>query len=291
MMRHATARGRAARGSSLVELLVALPIMGIVGTLAVMLLLAAGRQARRNDALNAAVRELRHAAVVAGAELRPLQPLDLIAWTDTSVEFEALVGTGIACGNRARTAWVDLMPPDEPHPTATRWIAPLQDGDRLTLHMGSGAPPEPPMVWQTFATGTTGGGACTPPLAPAVGVGTRVALDDSLPRGVAEGTPARITRRTRYHLYRAGDGQWYLGRNTRGRALWDVTQPVAGPFRSATGGGLRIRVVDSIGSALPAGPSAAAAAIRLELRAPRDAVAATSDSTFVAIAIRGRPDE
>lgn len=289
-MRHAGQLMRTRRGSSLVELLVALPIMGIVGTLAVVLLLAAGRQARRNDALNAAVRELRHAAVVAGAELRPLQPLDLIAWTDTSVEFESLVGTGIACGSRARSAWVDLLPPDEPHPAAARWIAPLQDGDRVTMHLGTSKPPEPPVAWQTHATGLPAGGGCTPPLALAAGIGARVALDDSLPAPVAEGTPVRITRRTRYHLYRAGDAKWYLGRGTRGRSLWDVTQPVAGPFRSAAGGGLRIRVVDSAGSAILGGPSPAAAALRLELRAPRDAAGVSWDSTFVAIALRGRPD-
>jgi len=279
-------------GSTLVELLVALPIMGIVGTLAVVLLLAAQRQARRGDDTNRTMRELRHASAVAGAELRPLRPADLVTWSDTSIEFNTLVGSGVACATRSVGAHIDLLPTDDGDAAGTRWVMPMQDGDGITAWLAAEPSPGLPVVeWVSVAIATAPTVSCASSAAyTGSGTGVRVAVEDSLRRQIAEGSPVRITRRTRHRLYRAGDNLWYIGRSTRSRTGWDVNQPIAGPFASAALRGLRYTVIDSAGAPLPLGTTVGAAAVRIELRAPRSPGSADRDSLFVAIALRGRGD-
>ena len=276
-------------GSTLVELLAALPIIGIVGALALILLIATERQARRSDATDSAVRELRHAAVILGAELRPLRPVDLVAWSDTSLEFQALVAIGIACDVRSSATSINLLPVADADPLDTHLVMPVQDGDRVRAMLAPGTVAGAPQPWETRVSSVSTSAACPGSmLRVSAGAGLQVALDDVRPAQVAEGSPVRITRRTRYNLYRAGDGLWYLGRTSRGRTIWDGVQPVAGPFTSAASRGLRITVRDSAGNALVAGPTPLAATVHVELRAARLGAITAADSSFVAVALRAR---
>lgn len=291
-MTRISARVRA--GITLVELLVALPIMGIVGLIAVLLLIAAERQARRADAVGGSMRELRHAAVIIGSDLRPLRPADLVAWTDTSLDFDATIGVGTACDVRGVGPQVNVLPAAAPNastdPAGMRWIAPAQDGDLLTVWLAA-APPLAPTPWRSLVRDAITSNACAGSLLRSNGAAAvRLLLDDPLPSQIAEGTPVRLTRRTRLHHYRASDGFWYLGRRTRGRAVWDVTQPVAGPFASAALRGLRFAVADSMGSVLLVPGAVPPAAVRIELRAPRTGFTGMLDSTFAAVSLRGRDE-
>ncbi len=286
-----TPRPQMRSGSTLIELLAALPVMGLVGALALLMLIAAQRQARRADSSEAAVRELRHASVILGAELRPLRSQDLVAWSDTSLELQSLVAMGIACDVRAVGASINLLPANDADPMNTHLIMPVQDGDRVRAMLAPGSASGPPQPWETLTTSMTPSNACASSvLRSSPGAAMLLALDASPPRSIAEGTSVRITRRTRYHLYRASDGLWYLGRTSRGRSVWDGVQPVAGPFTSAASRGVRFTVRDSAGRVLSAGPSPLAASVQVELRAARLGTAAAADSGFAAIALRARDD-
>ncbi len=282
---------RARHGSTLVELLAALPIIGIVGTLALLLLIATQRQARRSDTADAAVRELRHAGVILGAELRPLRAADVIAWSDTSFEFQALVGTGIACGTRTPGASVHVLPAGDVDPLETRWVMPLQDGDRVRVMLASTTIAGEAIAWEALARTVASSTGCAGSMLLATGGSAlQIALDAPPPSSIAEGTPVRITRRTRYHLYRAGDGFWYLGRASRGRSVWEGVQPVAGPFTSASSHGVRFTARDTAGTVLATGSTSAVVSVHVELRAARIGVSTAADSSFIAIALRAHDD-
>lgn len=281
-----TARcGIAPRGSALVELLIALPLVALLGALGIALLLAAHRQGSGTDARLGATRELRHAAAALTADLRPLGRNDLVAWTDTSIEFDATIATGVACATRYTRTAVHLVAHDAPSLAAAATTAPPQAGDALTVSLtGPAGRSGPPAT--TTITDVGGSAACA--TSPTAHGGPALRLDVApLPTTVAEGTPARVTRRTRYSLYRASDGAWFLGRRSRFGMTWETVQPVAGPLHAPGARGLRVAVRDSAGVTV-ASPGTAAL-LTIAMRAPRPdrrRGAGGDDSTSVTVALR-----
>jgi hypothetical protein len=76
-----------------------------------------------------------------------------------------------------------------------------------------------------------------------------VAGNDTVPRAA----PVRVTRQTRYLVYRAGDGTWQIGMREWSDVLgrFGSSEPVAGPFlRLAAGARTGFRYFDSDGAAL-----------------------------------------
>jgi type II secretory pathway pseudopilin PulG len=279
-------------GTTLVELLVAIPVLAIVGAIAVAVLLAAHRQARATDGRQGNARELRHGGMVMAAELRPLQPADLVAWSDTSIEFNSLVGTGIACDTRGARRAIDMLPTAGGDPLRTAWITPPEPGDALMLWIAAPSPADSALPLRaTLQSVGTSSGCAASPLRSGPGRAVRLTLGDSLPGDVQDGSPVRVTRRMRYALYRAGDGLWYLGRRVRGEAGWDVVQPVIGPVRAARFHGVEFVVMDSLSMPLASGASNVAI-VQVRFRAERPGASPTSvDSAFTDVALRGRLDE
>ncbi|HYW33181.1 MAG TPA: hypothetical protein VE869_16890, partial [Gemmatimonas sp.] len=264
-----------------------LPLLAIIGTLAVALLLGAHRQARGSDARERTSRELRHAALVLAAELRPLRSVDLVAWTDTSFDFDVLVGAGIACGTRGTLRAIHLLPAQRDDPAGTAWIASPETLDDVTAWQLAPEPSAPAaLVRHTLDRVTPASTCAVSPLQGSTGLGVTLVLRDSLSRQVEEGTPVRVLRRTRYALYRSSDGFWYLGRRSRDGGTWTVIQPVVGPLLSAAAGGVSFSVSDEAGSRLASG-GAGAVAMHVGLRAVRGESGARPESTHVEIALRG----
>jgi hypothetical protein len=273
-----------------VELLVALPVLAVVAALAVAVLLAAHRQARASDGRQGNVRELRHGGIVLAAELRPLRPADLIAWSDTSIEFHSLVGVGIACDTRAARHSVDLLPAAGVDAARTAWSTPPEAHDDMALWLAPRTTADSATPWTAAVQSVGSSGACErSPLRLEPGRAIRLTLRESLPAILQDGAPVRVTRRVRYTLYRAADGLWYLGRRTFDGSAWDVAQPVVGPLLSASRSGVAFVVTDSLSAPLASG-DAHAAAVQVRFRAARaGASPATVDSSFTSIALRGRP--
>ncbi len=286
-----------ARGSTVIELVIAIPLLALLAALAILLLLSTQRVAQRTDRTLAASHELRHAAAVLASELRSLQASDLHAWTDSSIEFSATVGTGIVCAARGPRDRIILTPANASIRAHTSWRTPAQPDDDVSLFL---APTDSTLTPHEYRSNlrslsTTAGCLSSPildssatPLAPA----TLLRLVDTLPADAAVGTPVRLHRRTRYLLYRSAS-QWYLGRRELGPAGWDVVQPVAGPLRSTTARGLFISVRDTRDNLLAPGDTTAAL-VRIELRAPIALTPragagppAIADSVLLVVALRG----
>lgn len=291
-----SSRARARRASTLLELLVAIPIMALLTALALALLLSTQRAAQRADRTLATSHELRHATAVLAAEIRPLSAGDLVAWSDTSIEFESTVGTGIACAGRAPRDRIDLLPTTDADAARTSWISPAQTGDGVSLFLASIDSTLAPQPHRSTLRSTTSSRACIhSPLVDSSADPTASTvtfrLVDTLPTDVAAGSPVRITRRIHYALYQSGP-DWFLGRRELAPSGWSITQPVAGPLLSARGLGLVIKLRSTNGATLLSGDTTAATA-HLELRAParltpspRAPRTTLVDSAIVDIALR-----
>ncbi|MEQ1691054.1 MAG: hypothetical protein ABMA00_07215 [Gemmatimonas sp.] len=288
---------RARQGLSLVEVLVALPLIALLGVVAVRLLLAVYQQTLQVEGAIGAAREVRHAASVLAAELRVIRPVDLVAWSDTAVEFEGTVGVGITCAWHPGRTQLLLLGADSatrlPDALSTTWNQPPQPGDRVGYWLAGASPTDSLRAAEGTVRAIASSQDCAQsPLIRSRTLATlRLTLLDSIAGNVATGTPVRVTRRTRFSLYRAGDGDWYLGRRTRSAIGWDVVQPVAGPLQSARDRGLELHVHDQQGSLLDSTAAAAATRASIVLRAPRRSGRAsprivTVDSVFINVAFR-----
>lgn len=288
---------RVPSGTTLLELLVALPLMALLGGVAVLLLLQTHRAVRASDGIIAANRELRHAVAVLSSDLRPLRGIDLIAWSDTAIEFNAMVGAGIVCEGRGSLRQLDLLPITDHDPARTSWSSTPQLGDAVTAWRSSGISGIPEAVQVRVLRITSARGCAASPLVqhsslPAALV-QRILLADTLPRALLLGSPVRVTRRVRFATYQSSDGLWYVGRTTWSAGSWDVIQPVAGPVLAPRARGIRFDVRDSLGTSVrPGGPRPAQ--LHIELRALRRASGTgragdpvMTDSVRVDLSLRG----
>jgi len=270
--------------------------MALLTALAIALLLSTQRAAQRADHTLAASHELRHASAVLAAELRPLSAHDLVSWSDTSIEFTATVGTGIACAGRGPRDRIDLLPTTDTDGARTSWISPAQTGDGITLFLAPTDSTLAPRPYQSILRSTTSTRACarSPLIDSSANPSARTVtlrLTDTLPANVAAGTPVRITRRIHYALYQSGP-DWFLGRRELSQNGWDITQPVAGPFLPPRALGVVIKIRNAAGATLLPGDTTAAT-LHLELRAPTRLTSARRaprttpvDSAIVDIALR-----
>jgi hypothetical protein len=130
--------------------------------------------------------------------------------------------------------------------------------------------------------------------------GFQVSLDAPLSSAVLSGAPVRFIRRGRYSLYRASDGDWYLGYrrcNANGSSVCGAIQPLSGPYRSYTSNpgssGLLFEYFDSDGARLD--PSSPLNLARIDVSARAESrhqigvegrLFTPSDSATLSIAIR-----
>jgi type II secretory pathway pseudopilin PulG len=280
------------RGSSLIELLVALPLMALLGSLAVLLLLFVARSARTQGRTLQVSRELRHAVLVLSHDIDRLRPGDLVSVSDTLLEFDAVLAAAVVCDRPS----ADQLVLGDVSALVPSPLSAVRAGDALT-------------AWQVSATryGGTAGDLPAPAHAtvgdwsglgqgPCGAAGDalrvprwRMAVDSTWAAGIAPGTPVLLQRRTRYTHYRS-DGHWWIGRRTLDASGWETVQPLAGPLHSATAKGMTVQVFDLQGA--PTSQPAEAALLQVTLRAPQTTggrIVGPGDSVQVQLALRGAP--
>lgn len=287
------------RGTTLVELLVALPIGAMVGLVAISLLLDTHKLARQLNSTTEIARELRQAAAVLASEIRPLSSADIVAWTDTSLDMQALAGSGVTCAVPASNV-IDLLPLNGTDALRTSWFAAPQAGDRVYSVGADSAMVPTDRNWQSdvlsgSSSPATSSCAGQPLLGLSSSSGTvvRLTLANAMSAKPSVGSPVRITRRTRYSLYRASDGLWYMGRKTFNGLAWTTIQPVAGPFDKPLLHGLLIQVRDSASTVLAAGSTMAPRSIALTLHGSSPWLSApgspgATDSVLMHVTLRGQ---
>jgi prepilin-type N-terminal cleavage/methylation domain-containing protein len=291
------------RGVTLVELVVAMTVGGIV--LALVAAISVRQQRLHADLTDrlALAEQLRQAATVLPIELRGLavDAGDLRDARDTAIEFRSTIASAVVCDTVP--GGVVLAPAAIGSSAFAGVLSPLAQGDtawaltrRDTLDR-----------WAPFAiasTGSVAGAACSPAgpdLSAAARTVSRISLQLSpSPLEPLVGSVVRVTRPMRYSLYRGGDGRWYLGARDWNAGLnrFNTIQPVSGPFASAAAHGLEFQYFDSAGAELarPVVNGRSVALIRVVVRGQsRHAMRAfnaaqgnSRDSAVVAVSLRNR---
>jgi type II secretory pathway pseudopilin PulG len=291
---------------TLVELMAAVAVAGVI--LAVVAAVALRQQrvflALAADAALAG--QLRDAATVLPIDLRgaAVGSGDLREATDTSIEVRETLGSAVVCDTAGQA--VVLAPPVAGAATFAGVISAVETGDAAWVF----SPEDSVAEWhahQILGVVSTRAGQCLaggPQLTGAALAAQRIALTlDSVPQpSMLIGRPIRVTRPIRFSLYRATDGDWYLGardwNNASGR--FNTIQPLAGPFQPPAAGPL-FRWFDTSGVLLPTPVvrrdqiALARIELRGRTRAPDRALGASrsngprADSTSISIAVRNRP--
>ena len=247
---------RPAIGWTLVELLVALTILGIITALGAVTIASEQREAQTAARLRAVRAEIRDAASVLSQELRGIAPADdtLPLAADTAVEFFAPILTAVTCaqGSGARLL---LVPPIAAIDAGLPAGAQPDTGDLAWVWVeDSLRTPGAWHRWRVEAYGATAGESCNAALEP-IGALPQLLTIFGDAGIVPAGAPVQLVRRGRYSIYRASDGGWYLGYkrcDALGPSRCQGVQPVAGPYRVRADGvaGIHFRYFGEDGNQL-----------------------------------------
>lgn len=224
-------------GTTAVELMLTLVLWGIVSTAVVGTLLRTARAVRR-VAIRVDRRDMLRAATSLSAfELRGTAggPATLRVASD-EIQYRARRWASVTCGwarPNAGTIGLTLRalptlgerPPIAQRDSAVVWL--------------EGYPADPnDGQWHAAAVTAVDTGTCHDGAAAVV-----IALESwqaTIPTlRVQPGSPVVGYERAALRIYRAADGDYWLGHATADAAGWNVVQPVAGPFASTSGFALR----------------------------------------------------
>jgi hypothetical protein len=252
-------------GVSTIELLIVMVIGGVVAATVGAVLRRQQRFFTNAASLVEQRVSLRDATAILPGELRALSPVggDILAFSDSTLEMRATIGTAIACDTVAGGGGIELAPSQSPssRPLSAYTTSP-QAGDVALVFDAAAATDASAAGWSTLEVASAGPRtdvcATSRLIAPASGAARlelRFASGARLPSTVRPGAFVRVLRRVRYRFYRASTGQWFLG-----YAEWDGigfggVQPVSGPYAPYSRGGgtgLSLRYFDRAGAPVSA---------------------------------------
>jgi prepilin-type N-terminal cleavage/methylation domain-containing protein len=284
-----------ASGFSLLELVVVLAILGLVGGAIGSLLIRQQRFYRGASELLYAREGVRDAIEVLATDIRGSAVSDTVRLlADSAIEMFAGLGGSVVC-ERTTDTEVGLPRALSSGNTLTSLLVDPDTGDLAMFYRDSVVSGT---NWERYRISGFAGRTTT-----ATCPGSHLEVSSPLPADVGPGTPIRFIRRGRYSLYRAADGDWYLGYrrcNALGPSSCGSIQPLSGPYRghSTNQGetGLLFEYFDSSGARLSAASSPLELA-RVDVTARTESgqriqveqrSMTPGDSATVSIAIRNR---
>lgn len=233
------------RGHLLAEALCALVLAGILAAAAALALTGARRSLHAAERRDRAERAERDAVAVLREALGAGEAV--LVRGDTAVDLDVLLGVSAVCAVESRAL---IIPPLYPATSANDGLTvmPQEPGrdDLVAVQLDPAAGTWWYGIVDSLQSRTMPGvcdvasgwqpGSSNAPV-------IRIVLLDSVPPSVEVGASVRLARRGRFTLYHAGAGDWMLGwrRCHPWLEVCGVVQPVAGPLRTPSAGGLRFR--------------------------------------------------
>lgn len=236
---------RAARqGFTLVELLVILTLSTIIMGGLTSVLVRQQRFYRGTADLIETRSQIRQAAGIIPSDLRGVSTVggDILAISDTSMLFNATIGQAVACIATPLANAITIPPLVLQNGNTLASFTIIPDfGDTVYVYQNGPSDAASDDYWKAYGIA----GPPTTVTTPCAVLALTGALDQNTPRysfplinalgpDISVGTPLRFVRRTRYSLYQATDGAWYLGYCSP-----DCTglspNPIAGPFLPGSG--------------------------------------------------------
>jgi prepilin-type N-terminal cleavage/methylation domain-containing protein len=296
------------RGVTLIEITVVMALLGIVGAAIGTTLIRQQRFYRGASELLYTRGSVRDALEVLSTDIRGLAVADTVRlMADSAIEFSASIGTSIVC---QATSGIEVALPAASGPrgnTLTAFLTQPDSGDEAVFYRVGGDSVRGTWERRRLSSFSARSASSGCPAASGLGSGSGSAfvamLTSPLPGDVGRGAPVRFIRRGRYSLYRASDGDWYLGYrrcDAAGSAGCGGIQPLSGPYRPYSSNPLRTGLLfeyfDSGGVRLGVGASPMSLA-RVDITARAESrqqvpvesrVVRPADSASLSIAVRNR---
>ena len=298
------------RGFTIIELIIAMVLFGIVMGAAMQVILKQQRFYRGAGELLEMRAGLRQGVTMMTSDLRPVFPAegDVYEWTRSKIAFRSMTGSSIICLLPALTKIV--IPPRTllRNNALTTWLTVPVVGDSVLIYDEGREVGNDDDVWRpyqiTAVARVNGVNTCLPATGYTIDgdvrPSTEFTLSAALPATVVTGAPMRFFRRVDYGIYQASDSLWYLGASDclPGRTpTCAAYQPISGPYRplsGSTASGLLLTYFNSAGGELdPATASALNIArigviVRGETNAPFSTDEFQRDSATFTIGLRNR---
>lgn len=230
------------RGLSLAELVVVIALAGLVGGTILGTITRQQRFYRGASELLYVREGVRDAMEVLSANVRETSVADTVrAAADSAIEFFATVGGSVVCQIMGND--VGLPATHSSGNSLSAFRAEPDTGDLALFHVDSAGTNErwerrriSGFVQQSLASSCPPTSRLSRQSDLDAGLKGFVAtLTEPLSNDVRPGAVVRFIRRERYSLYRASDGDWYLGYrrcNAIGTSACGTVQPVSGPYRA-----------------------------------------------------------
>lgn len=242
-------------GFTLVELMIALVLLGIVGGVMARMLVNMQRGSRAQSQRVTLQGNLRAGMALLPAELRELSPVDLVVTDPDLIEYRAMRSTGVACAVSATQVTM--------RDRLTFGYRPIVAGgrDRLYLFLDDDQVTGSDDAWLELLVTDTEAGTCANGDVATV---LTVTMNDNNPMHadslakVVVDAPVRSFERMELQLYETG-GRWWMGaRSVSGN---DNLEPVLGPLAA---GGLAFTYLDRAGAVTTSDPDTRTIAITLK---------------------------
>lgn len=245
------------RGVTLLELVVALTLFGVVATLILSLL--QGQQRFHVGVLQVidTKRSVHHAVDVLYGALRAASGADIYAMSDSSITFRSVHGASAICAFDSARTHLTLPSVAAEARGLFAFLMMPRVGDSLLIFDPGDSPGADDDRWRAHVlTADPSGGVC--PLRPfglaahpAEAAGIAMTVGPPASGSVLIGSPVRFFRPATYALYRGSGAEWMLGYSSCAAGTCSVRQPVSGsylPFASGGGGGLAFEYFDADGA-------------------------------------------
>ena len=216
-------RVRNRHGVTLIEIMIAVTLLGIIGSILTAVLVRQQRFHRAVAQVTDARARMRDIATILPTDLRSISTAgrDILGISDTSIQFRAFVGSAIVCDYEGPT--IIELPPQElaSGNVLASWINPPQPNDIAYLYDSGTEAGNVDDTWATFSVVDTASAAEAGWCPTSRGFTTvadagarryRITLNAAPNQTRVEiGAPIRFAREVRYSAYLASDNQWYVG--------------------------------------------------------------------------------